>query len=450
MRGQNNGEDQKSIKNLNNSNANLDKTIVTPWEVEGVVDYGRLIKEFGMQPMSELIDRIPEPNWLIRRGIIFGHRDYHRIVEAIKKGKPWAVMSGFMPSGVPHFGHKMTMDEIIWHQKMGGMAFVGIADMESYVVRNLPWEKGKEIGMQYIKSIIALGLRENSIIYFQSASRKVKDMAFELAAEVSFSELRAIYGFLPETNLAKMFVTSVQAADILHPQLKDFGGPKPVVVPVGADQDPHIRLTRDLAARASIFSFEPIKGGLRIRSRKGADYLRHLSENLDFDKIVYEEHLDIFGEVEVIEEEIRRIELSIGGKALIPPSSTYHRFITGLTGGKMSSSKPESYISLLEKPEDAAKKMMRAVTGGRVTAEEQRRLGGEPERCAVFEFYNFHLVKDDKELQEIESECREGKILCGNCKKRAAGMIREFLKEHQEKMREAETRLDMYNIIMNG
>jgi len=420
---------------------------ITPWEVEGVIDYGRLIREFGMQPFADLLDKVPDPNWLMRRGVIFGHRDYERIIDAIQNKKPWAVMSGFMPSGLPHFGHKMTMDEIIWHQKMGGTAFVAIADMEAHAVRGLSWEKTKEIGFEYIKSIIALGLEPNAIIYFQSASSAVKDLAFEVSAEVNWSELKAIYGFGSETPLAKMFVTSVQAADILHPQLKEFGGPKPVVIPVGADQDPHIRLTRDLAARVSIFALEPIEGGMRIRSRKGSEYLKKLSPKLGFEQKVYEEHIDVFGDRSEIENAVREIELELGGFAFIPPSSTYHRFITGLTGGKMSSSKPESFISLLDDPEVAGKKVMRAITGGRGSAEEQRRLGGEPHKCAVFELFMIHLIQDDKELEEIRSECTGGKLLCGHCKKKAAELVKQFLKEHQEKRREAEARLDEYNII---
>jgi len=46
-------------------------------------------------------------------------------------GKPFAAMSGFMPSGHAHLGHKMVMEEIIWHQQQGGDAFLAIADMES-------------------------------------------------------------------------------------------------------------------------------------------------------------------------------------------------------------------------------------------------------------------------------------------------------------------------------
>jgi len=419
---------------------------VTPWDVEGVIDYDRLIEEFGMRPFNEVLGEIDNPHILMKRGAIFGHRDYWRIVDAMKRGEAWAVMSGFMPSGLPHFGHKMTMDEIIWHQKAGGKAFVAIADMEAHSVRGLSWEKTREIGLEYIKSIIALGLDSNAVIYFQSKSNQVKDLAFELSAEVNFSELRAIYGFNGETKLAKMFMTAVQAADILHPQLQEFGGPKPVIVPVGADQDPHMRLTRDLAARASIFSFEPIEGGLRIRSRKGNEYLKALKE-LNLETRFYEEHVDVFGMVDEIEREVREVELKLGGFAFIPPSSTYHRFTTGLTGGKMSSSKPESYISLLDSPEEGAKKVMKAFTGGRATADEQRRLGGEPDKCVVFELYSYHLIENDSELKQIESDCRGGKILCGKCKKKAAELVRSLLKEHQEKMDEAEGRLDDYTII---
>ncbi len=419
---------------------------ITPWEVEGIVDYDRLIQEFGMQPFSQILDKVPNPNWLMRRNIIFGHRDYERIIDAILNKKPWAVMSGFMPSGLPHFGHKMTMDEIVWHQKVGGKAFVGVADMEAHAVRGLSWEKVTKIGFEYIKSIIALGLDENAIIYFQSASNYVKDLAFELSAEVNWSELKAIYGFTSETNLAKMFVTSVQAADILHPQLKEFGGPKPVVIPVGADQDPHIRLTRDLAARISLFSMERMENGLRIRSRKEAELLDYI-KSLDFEKKVYEEHVDLFGDVVEIENEVRNVEIEIGGYAFIPPSSTYHKFTTGLTGGKMSSSKPESYISLLDEPKEAVKKVMRAFTGGRISAEEQRRLGGEPEKCTIFELYSYHLIKDDAELNRIYDECKGGKLLCGKCKKMAAELVEEFLKEHQEKRNQIDGELDKYNII---
>ncbi len=72
----------------------------------------------------------------------------------------------------------------------------------------------------------------------------------------------------------------------------------------------------------------------------------------------------------------------------------------------MSSSKPESHIALTEDPKEAAKKIMRAITGGRQSLAEQKKLGGEPEKCSIYEFLVFHLSDDDKELLELDAECR--------------------------------------------
>ncbi|MFH1275474.1 MAG: hypothetical protein ABIH82_00005, partial [Candidatus Woesearchaeota archaeon] len=46
---------------------------VTPWEVKGKVDYNKLIKEFGLQPLQHLPE-IFQKNVLFRRGLIFAHR----------------------------------------------------------------------------------------------------------------------------------------------------------------------------------------------------------------------------------------------------------------------------------------------------------------------------------------------------------------------------------------
>ncbi|MGD9912377.1 MAG: tryptophan--tRNA ligase, partial [Methanothrix sp.] len=126
--------------------------------------------------------------------------------------------------------------------------------------------------------------------------------------------------------------------------------------------------------------------------------------------------------------------------------SIYHRFMTGLTGGKMSSSRPESYIALTEDPDEAANKIMKAITGGKQSLAEHRRYGGEPERCAVYEFLLFHLAEDDSELEELYKECRSGRQMCGSCKKIAAARIREFLKEHQSARRDAINRLKEFGL----
>ena len=102
----------------------------------------------------------------------------------------------------------------------------------------------------------------------------------------------------------------------------------------------------------------------------------------------------------------------------------------------MSSSKPESHIALTEEPKEAGKKIMKAITGGRQSLAEQKKLGGDPEKCSIYEFLVFHLSDDDKELLELDAECRSGRRMCGTCKKDVAERIQRFLTEHQ-KAREA-------------
>ena len=57
----------------------------------------------------------------------------------------------------------------------------------------------------------------------------------------------------------------IQVGDIIHPQLDEFGGLRPIVVPVGVDQDPHLRLTRGIAGKTHWFNVKPRKaGGLTV------------------------------------------------------------------------------------------------------------------------------------------------------------------------------------------
>ncbi len=426
-------------------------TTLDPWGAVKIDNYSKLFDEFGISRFDELLGRIPNPHRYMRRHVIFGHRSYESVLDAMLDGAPFAAMSGFMPSGKVHLGHKMVMEEIIWHQQQGGDAFLAIADMEAHAVRGVSWEKCRELGInEYILSAIALGFEPGGHIYFQSKFNPVKDLAFELGIKANFSELSAIYGFNGETNIAHMVSALTQSADILHPQLKEFGGPKPVVIPVGADQDPHIRLTRGLAYKVNMFIVEERKNAEKefISVRGKAAPKEALSEIAKrTGGKLYEEHVDVFSRsFQDVENTVREVELKYGGYAFMPPASTYHKFMTGLQGGKMSSSIPESYIALTEAPEEGAKKVMRAKTGGRVTLEEQKKLGGEPDVCTAYELLLYHLIEDDNELLEVYKDCVGGTRVCGKCKKDAAERMREFLKEHQEKREQARERLPEFGL----
>ena len=471
--------------------------VINPWEYTSTVDYQRLFDDFGISRFDELLKRIKYPHRYMRRGIIFGHRSYDSIVEAVNSGKPFSAMSGFMPSGRIHLGHKMVMEEIIWHQQHGGTVFMAVADMEAHSVRGISWKECRRIGVEeYILSLIALGFKpEGGHIYFQSTSSEVRDLAFELGVKANFSELSAIYGFNGETNIAHMVSATLQSADILHPQLKEFGGPRPVVIPVGADQDPHIRLTRGLADKMNMFDINVFSRDdppqtfkdnpsesqeFTNKSKKTVNfvsiYLKLPAEQIveqknqkifdDFEKLIEKEltdddeinrytgHMNIlcsssdYKKIQRKAQDIARKVISESGRyAFMPPASTYHKFMTGLQGGKMSSSIPDSIISLTEEPKIAAKKIMRAKTGGRITLDEQKKHGGVPDECTVFELMLYHLIEDDEEVLDIKRECKEGKLMCGVCKKKAAALMEEFLIDHQKKRGTARELLAEFNIL---
>lgn len=350
--------------------------MIDPWS-STIIDYEKLTKQFGIKPFEEFKKEIKNPHILMKRNIIFGHRDYGRIAKAIREGNEFAVVSGMMPSGKMHIGHKLVVDQIIWYQKKGADIYIPIADMEAYSARGIDFEESRKIAIaEYITSYIALGMdfeKKNISIYLQSENKVIGDLAYILAKRVNFNEMRAIYGFSGSTNLAHMYVPLIQVADILHPQIKECECPKPTVVPVGPDQDPHIRLTRNIAER--------------FKNRYG----------------------------------------------FTTPSSTYHRFITGLTGDKMSSSKPKTAIFLSDSPETVEKKVKSAKSGGRESLEEQRESGGIPEECTVYELLLYHLVGPDKELEELYHDCKNGNIMCGECKMKAAAMMKTFFEKFSKK-----------------
>jgi tryptophanyl-tRNA synthetase len=404
---------------------------INPWSSNQTLDVGKLFSEFGIEPITPAISDLPEIPYFMRRGIVVGHRDYRQIASAIKNKTPFHILTGFMPSGHPHLGHLMVMKEVVWHVQQGGNGYVTIADREAYAVRGTSWEKCREFGKEYLACLYALGFEGTT--YFQSRNERLKDLAFEAATKVNFSELTAIYGFSPETGLAHAECVITQVADILYPQIDRV--PAPTLVPVGIDQDPHIRLTRGVAHKMRMFTVEERDGYVSVRSKNAPDAALAAVHKAFAGSKKYEGHVDIRGaQCADVSVKVREIERAHGGYAFYMPSSTYHIFMPGLNGGKMSSSIPESIISFYEPEAMMRKKVMSGITGGRMTLEEQKRLGGEPDTCSLFLLNLFHMVTDDTDLAEIRRKCLSGEILCGQCKKDTAERVVAFLKDFKEKM----------------
>lgn len=360
-----------------------EEAVFNPWEVKGELNYSRLIKEFGISELKDLPDFF-EKNVIFRRKVVFAHRDFQKILDAIKNKKKFAMMTGLMPTGKFHLGHMLVAQQMIFYQKLGAKIYIAVADVEAYNARGQSIEDSRKNAIeQYIKNYIALGLKlENCEIYFQSERSKdgEKSNAYYrlqnlLARHANFSEFKAVYG---EISPGKMISALLQCADMLHPQLKEFEGECPVIVPVGIDQDPHIRLARDLSQRIKDFKFNQI-------------------------------------------------------------SSSYHLFMPGLGGGKMSSSNSSSFIALTDSAEDVKKKINKyAFSGGKDTLEEHKKHGGNPDIDVSFQYLRMFFEEDDKKLDKIEKDYRSGKLFSGELKKILIDKINDFLAEHQKKIKDAE------------
>jgi len=404
---------------------------MNPWSSNQTVDVDRLFAEFGIEPIGEVARRLPEVPSFMRRGVVVGHRDYGLIVDAIQKRTPFHVLTGFMPSGLPHLGHLMVMKEVVWHVQQGGNGYVAIADREAHAVRGISWEKCREYGKEYLKALYALGFEGTT--YYQSKNGRLKDLAFEASTKVNFSELSALYGFGQETSLSHAMSVITQVADILYPQLD--AGPAPTIVPVGLDQDPHIRLTRDVAYKLRLFTVEDRGDHISVRSKNAPEAALDAVHNAFRGSKKYAGHVDVTGvEMAHVEDAVRKIEIAHGGFGFYLPSSTYHIFMQGLQGGKMSSSVPDSSFGFYEPEKSVKKKIMGALTGGRMTLEEQRRLGGEPDVCSVYLLNLFHMLEDDVELADLARRCESGELTCGQCKKETYERVQAFLKDLREKM----------------
>ena len=360
--------------------------LLDPWGSVLLKDYEAIAKKFGLEDFDPTA--LPEPNRLMRRGVVFASRDFGRIRECIKQRKRYYALTGIMPTAERiHLGTKMVLENMAWFQEHGAKAYVLVADLEAAATRGISLAEARKWAMSFhIPAYIALGLDpRRTVFYFQSENKAVMNLAYEFAKKITLAEFRAIYGLAtPATIMSAL----TQAADILYPQLQ---ARIPGVIPVGIDQDPHIRLVRDIVTRT---------------------------------KTAY---------------------------GFIPPSAIYNKFTPGLDGSlKMSKSKPESMLELPEPQASVRRKLMNALTGGRDTLEEQRRLGGQPESCMIFELYKQHFLEKEEELNNIYRQCKAGSLLCGEDKRHACEHMTRFLEGFEKRLSKARKVVSKLKFIRFG
>ncbi len=367
-----------------------DEMIVTPWEVKGKIDYDRLVQEFGIDRIDDKMKRriyrvAGEKHFMLDRELIYAHRDLGWLLDEYEKGNKFVIYTGRGPSGHVHIGHLVPwMFTKWWQQKFKARLYFQLTNDEKFWFEpDLTLEDTKKYARENAIDLLALGFEpeDTYLLYDVEHIDLMYELAAQVAKKVTFSTAKAVYGFDNSMNIGGIFYPAMQAVPaFLHSWI--YGTKTPCVIPCAIDQDPHWRVTRDVA-----------------------------------DKLGY-----------------------------YKPAAIENKFVPGLAeGGKMSASEPMSAVFTTDTPKAAKKKVMAAFTGGRATAEEQRRLGANPEVCSVFKYYMFVFMPDDRELADIEHKCRSGEILCGECKQILAPRMADFLERHQAAREEVKDRVDEFS-----
>lgn len=361
---------------------------VTPWEVEGQVDYNKLIEQFGTKLITEeLLERLKKHtkdlHFLLRRRVFFSHRDFDWILDKYEVGEKFVLYTGRGPSGNTHLGHLVPWIFTKWLQeKFDTELYFQITNDEKFLVKNLSLEETTSYAKENLLDIIAVGFKPKKTHIFINTeyAKTLYKIAVKVAKHLTFSTVKAVFGFKNSTNIGMIFFPSMQIAPCFLPsELK--GKNVPVLIPAAIDQDPYWRPARDVAPKLGYYK----------------------------------------------------------------PAQIHSKFIPGLgKSGKMSASKPETAIFTTDTPEEVKKKIMNAFTGGRETAELQRKYGGNPDACPVFKYYQYFFEPDDKKLKEIYEACKSGNLLCGECKLGLVKKVQEFLKEHQKKREKARDHIDKF------
>ncbi|MDE1862866.1 MAG: tryptophan--tRNA ligase [Thaumarchaeota archaeon] len=361
---------------------------VTPWSVEGEIDYEKLIQKFGTEKISDdlkarMASITGRVHPMMNLGYFFSHRDLDRILTEYEKGNKFYLYTGRGPSGAIHMGHLLPwMFTKYLQEKFDVKLIFQITDDEKFLYND---ERSLDDVSKYTKEniydIIAVGFdpEKTKILIDTKDIKRIYPIALEIAKRITFSTVRAVFGFQNSTNIGMIGFPPIQAAPCFLPSILE-GKPTPVLIPAAIDQDPYWRVTRDIA------------------------------EKIGFPK----------------------------------PTQIHSKFLPGLgMQGKMSSSIPETAIFTTDTDEAIDKKISSAFTGGQPTVDLQRKLGANYSICPVF-WYLRYFFDTEKESDERARKCRAGELLCGECKCNLKDATKPFIADFKKRRERAKDLVDRF------
>jgi tryptophanyl-tRNA synthetase len=361
---------------------------VMPWEVEGDINYGKLIEKFGTQPITpKLLQKVKsmigEIHPLLKLGYFFSHRDFDWILNKKSVGESFYLYTGRGPSGMVHMGHLLPWIFTKYLQdKFSSKLLFQLTDDEKFLYGpDRTMEEIKRYTYENILDIIAIGFSPNKtkIIVNTKHIQHLYPIAIEVAKRITLSTSRAVFGFSNSTNIGMIGFPPIQAAPCFLPTVIE-GERVPVLVPAAIDQDPYWRITRDVADRMGYYK----------------------------------------------------------------PAQIHSKFLPGLGMlGKMSSSKPETAIFTTDDPELIDKKVSTAFTGGQPTVALQRQLGANALGCPVF-WYLRYFFDAENQSDERMLRCKSGNLLCGECKADLSKGAKLFVVAFKKRREKAKNTIDKF------
>lgn len=350
-----------------------DNFTVTPYAVKGDIDYDRLLEKFGANALTDKqIAKFPDPvHPLVRRNVFYAERNVDAFLNAADQDNLHSIVTGRGPSGPMHIGHIFPFHFAKYLQdQTGALVYIPFSDDEKYFLKNKPLNEISEYTRENLRDLLAIGFdpERTRIIIDTDDADVVYPLATAFAKEVTQATVDATYGE-PE-NIGLSFYPAVQATHLLLPQLVE--GRHPTLVPIAVDQDPHVRVSRDIAAK----------------------------QRYDVDK----------------------------------PGALLSKFLPSLEGpGKMSSSDDAPSILLSDDRETVFDKIRtHAYSGGQSSIEAHREQGGNPEVDVSYQFLYYFFDESDERVERLARKYRNGSLLSGELKEIAAEKIADFLEAHQE------------------
>lgn len=345
------------------------------------IDYDHLITQFGCTRFDDAMltafeKVVSEPvHRLIRRNLVFAHRDFGAIIDLLAKNEKFYLYTGRGPSSSSmHIGHALPFILCRYLQQTFRVPFViQITDDEKYLCKDITLDQARAYALENIKDIIAFGFDPELTYIFSNyeSSHLFYANTLKLSKTINLNEAMKVFGFDANTNIG---MVEFPAKQIVAAFSSSFGFLPPhthCLIPCAVDQDPYFRLARDKA-------------------------------------------------------------YAMGEEK---PSTIYLSMLPDLQGTnkKMSASNSKGTIYLNDTPSDVKKKINRlAFSGGKETLEEHRRLGGDPTVDVPFQYLRYFL-EDDEELERYRLGYLAGDITSGEMKKRCIEVIQSFLAEYQER-----------------